>query len=543
MNTEETTSLDPFEASTLDEAAELAALVRTLELAEGFRLLFVRCNQLPQREQLIEEVRARLPKLNIQTISFREPIQHLLDSIQTQLTAPLPDAVFVSGLEASLPVPAEAPTAPLIANLNASRNSFAQRVPCPLVLWVPEYVLTAIAQGAPDFFSIRSSVYFFAAQSTEIARLSRSLSAREFWEVENLSQREKQDRITAIERLLADYEFLPDEQRDHQTELRLLDQLGALFYVQGEYDTALRHYQQALTLAKRLGDQASEIDPLYNIARIYEERGEYEAALSLYEQMHRIAQEIADPDGIASALQSIGTIFHARREYDAALVQYTQALQIREQLGDRKGVASLLHGLGNLYSLRGEYDAALAQYTQALKIRKQLGDRKGEASLLHALGNLHDLQGEYDAALAPYMQSLKIREELSDHQGMASLLYDIGNLHYQRGEYAAAVKQYVQSLRISEDLGDREGTARIGGQVGVLFTQAGFYPEAFEAFRLALVTLGEMQSPNVQTLQSVFSNFKKLRTEWGEQNFDAAWQQATGKEVPEALLLDSGKAT
>ncbi len=146
----------------------------------------------------MEEVRSRLPKLNIQTIFFREPIQHLLDSIQEQLTTPLPDAVFISGLEFSLPVAAEAHAAPLIANLNASRNSFAQMLPCPVVLWVPEYVLTAIAQGAPDFFSIRSSVYFFAAKPAEIDYLAQSLSAGDYWKVAKLSHTWKNKTVSLL---------------------------------------------------------------------------------------------------------------------------------------------------------------------------------------------------------------------------------------------------------------------------------------------------------------------------------------------------------
>ena len=406
MSANEPALLDPFAVSAPDEAAELSALVRTLELAEGFQLIFVRCNQIPQREHLMEEVRSRLPKLNIQTIFFREPLQHLLDSMQVQLTTPLPDIVFVSGLEFSLPVAAEAHVAPLIANINASRNSFAQLLSCPVVFWVPEYVLTAIAQGAPDFFSVRSSVYFFAAKPTEIAHLAQDLSAGKSWEVESLSQQEKQDRIAAIERLLADYKFQPDTQRDRHTELRLLGQLGDVFYTQGDYDHALAYFNRALKMAEDLNDLA----------------------------------------GVATSLHQIGIVQQARGNYEAALEYYQRSLKMKEYLGNVAGVANSLHQIGMVQQARGNYEAALEYYQRSLKMKEEIGNVAGVARSLLQIGIVQDLRGNNEAALEYYQRSLKIKEEIGNVAGVASSLGQMGNLMMEVGQFAEAFGLIMQAL-------------------------------------------------------------------------------------------------
>jgi tetratricopeptide (TPR) repeat protein len=495
MNGNETALLDPFGVGTPDEATELTALTRALELAEGFSLIFVRCNQIPQRERLMGEVRTRLPKLNIQTIFFHEPIQHLLDSIQEQLTTPLPGAVFVSGLEFSLPIAAEAHATPLIANLNASRNSFAQTMPCPVVLWVPEYVLTAIAQGAPDFFSIRSGVYFFAAKPAEMADLTRVLADGRYSEVANLSLAEKRSRITALELLLLDYDSLPEGQRDYQAELRLNFQLGILLSLLRTYDKAMRHYQRALQLSQLLGYRAQ----------------------------------------VANLLVHLGIIHQDRGEYGVALEHHKQALATFEELGNRKGISNSLHNIGIIYQDQGDFDAAMKNYQRALAIAEELGDYAGVASSLYQIGRIYQGGEKYEIALEHFYRVLAIEEALNDHGGIASSLHQIGTIHQLRGEYEQAWQQYQRSLQIAEELGDRLGVASSLHQLGILFTETKRYADAFPLLLQSLMTFLELQSPNAGNTGKML---RHLRAKWD--GFDAAWHEATGEEVPEWLLQEEG---
>ncbi len=497
MNANETALLDPFEISTPDEATELSALTRALELAESFRLLFVSCNQIPQRERLMAEVRTRLPHLTLQTIFFREPIQHLLDAIQEQLTTPLPDAVFISGLEFSLPIAADAPAAPLIANLNASRNSFAQTLPCPVVLWVPEYVLTAIMQGAPDFFSIRSGVYFFAAKPSEMTELARSLLGRGYSEVANLSLAEKHNRIAALELLLSDYKSLPENQRDYKTEMRLNFQLGDLFSLLRAYDKAMTHYQRSLQLSQRLGYRAEMANLLVRIGITHQDRGEYEVALE----------------------------------------QYKQALATFEELGNRTGISNSLHNIGIIHQDRGDFDAAMKNYQRALAIAEELSDHAGVASSLYQIGRIYQGRGEYEAALEYFQRSLAIEKKLDDRAGVASSLHQIGTIYQLCGEYEQAWQQYQHSLEIAKTLGDRLGVASSLHQIGILFTETGRYSEAFPLLLNALRTLLELQSPSASNAGNML---KELRAKWGKKDFDNAWRASTNEEVARWLLRDEG---
>jgi tetratricopeptide (TPR) repeat protein len=538
--TDRAAKIDPFAPGLLDRETEFAALARALELAGGFSLLFVLCNQAPQRRRLMNEARARLPRFTIQEIHFSEPVNHLLDALRNQLATPLPDAVFVNGLEHSLPVIADAPNTPFIANLNASRNLFPRIMPRPLVLWMPEYVLAAIARGAPDFFSIRSGVYAFAAEPEELADFALNLSAGEYWELESLPLAEKRDRTDAIQRLLGEYESLPAGQRDRRAEFLLLRRLGELLYLQGNHAEAFRQTQRALELAEALGDRAGVARSLRQIGLLHKAHGEYDEAFDYYRQSLRMAEELGDRSGVAASLHQLGLLHQARGEYGEALQCYAKSLGVEEELGNRAGVARSLYQLGRLHQDNGEYRAAFGRHEQSLQMLEGLGDRAGIAGSLHQLGMLHQERGEYDEALSLYEQSLRINEELGDRAGIAYSLHQIGLLHQARGEYGAALSHHEKSLLIKEELGDRAGIASSLAQIGQLFTKTWQYEKAFHPLLNALTTFRQLQSPNAGVVANMLCT---LRMQWDEQAFDAAWRTATGEDVPEDLREASNAAS
>ena len=270
----------------------------------------------------------------------------------------------------------------------------------------------------------------------------------------------------------------------------------------------------------------------HNIAILLQNRGDYAAALEQYEKSLQMKEELGDRAGVSSSLHQIGMIHQHRGDYDPALEQYKKSLQIKEELGNRAGVSSSLHQIGIIHQHRGDYDAALEQYEKSLQIKEELGDRDSVSSSLHQIGNIHYLRGDYAAALEQYKKALQITEELGDRAGVSSSLHQIGMIHQHRGDYDPALEQYEKSLQIKEELGDRAGVANSHGQMGQLFVQREKYAEAFDKFLFALITFSELQSPNVNIATN---DLKKLREQWGAENFDKVWQEKTGDDVPEEL--------
>jgi len=450
---------DPFDSSVPDEETELRTLARALQFADGFSLLFVRCHQHDQRQHLVAALRRELPHFNVLELHFKTPVDHLLHELRLRITQPPPDAVFVYGLEYSLPTAAEAHATPFVANLNAARNSFGLIVPCPLVLWVPEYVLTAIMRGAPDFFSVRSGVYYFAPMPQETAAFAESLTAGEGWMMASLPFEEKQERIAAIENLLADYRALPPAQRDRYAEARLLKRLGTLYDVLRQWTEAEKRYQQSLAMYREIGDRVGEGLVLKNLGTVCHRQGRWAEAEASYHQSLTMYREIGDRVNEGRVLINLGGVYFSQGRWAEAETSYQQSLKLFREVGDRVGEGNLLHNLGRVYFSQGRRAEAEAFCQQSLEMYRETGDRVGEGNLLHNLGGVYFSQGRWAEAEASYHQSLKLFRKIGDRVGEGRILENLAVLQGAQGNIAGALKlgrQAVEVLETTEDKAELE---------------------------------------------------------------------------------------
>jgi tetratricopeptide (TPR) repeat protein len=145
---------------------------------------------------------------------------------------------------------------------------------------------------------------------------------------------------------------------------------------------------------------------------------------------------------------------------------------------------------------------------------------------------IHKNQGEYKSALEYYKKSLKIAEKIGDRSGIAITLHQIGNIHYREGEYKSALEYYQKSLKIAEEIGDRSGIASSHGQIGKIFCETNKFKESFECLFNALIIFVELESPYAKIVLNFLTT---LRQKWGTKEFDSAYKNKTGKDVPDVF--------
>lgn len=516
MSDELSTITDPFAATALDEETELRALSQALRLAKGFKLIFVRCNQPQQQRKLAAALRAQLPGFNVQQVHFDKPVTHLLDELRSRIAQPAPDAVFVSGLEYSLPAAAEADKTPLVANLNASRNSFPQLIPCPLVLWIPEYILTAIMLGAPDFFSIRSGVYFFAVAPCDTTELAGTLMSGGEWEAANLSLAEKEERIEAIKSLLADYESLPADQRNYLTEMRLHERLGNLSFVTGNFSLASQHYKQALALAKKLEDHEGEIRALIGLGSVCHHQGHLAEAGAVYQQALALSGNYNARSNEGVILSSLGNVYWQQGRLDEAEKLYQQALEIFRENRDRLNEGSTLGRLARIYHSQNRIAEAESFHQQNLQISREHGDRLGEMSALINLGNTYLQQGRLMEAAEYYKQSLATAVDLGNLINQGLILNNLGIIRTQQGDLTEAQWLYEKALAMRQKIGDLIGQGITLRNLSDLWAQRGDLTRALELMEQTIEVLKATE--DAQRLAKAQAGLAELQQAVGRQS-------------------------
>lgn len=389
-------------------------LSNAVRFADSFSLLFVRCNQRPRQKEIIEELKEQLADYKIKVVFLENQIEHLLDELQERLGDEKPDAIFVYGLESSFPKADKAAESKFVVTLNHSRNSFKKVLHCPLVLFLPEYALSAIYHGATDFYSIRSGVFLFSAKAEETEQLISEHTSQEFLELEGLLFEERQNRIKTIEELLAEYQSLPDSQRNFEKENGLKGKLADLYGISGEYDLASKIYQEIIENARKSEDIVLLGNYLNSLAGIFENHGKYQEAVNLLKEAIEIAKE------------TIGT---KHPEY-----------------------ATRLNNLAVAYGAQGKYNEAIELYKEAIEIAKETIGIKhpSNACYLNNLAAVYKDQGKYNEAVELYEESLKIVKETigTEHLHYAISLNNLAWIYYKEEKYQKALPMLEETYRI-----------------------------------------------------------------------------------------------
>ena len=239
----------------------------------------------------------------------------------------------------------------------------------------------------------------------------------------------------------------------------ILNRMGMIYYLYGDYDRSLEMYKRALVDYQAYADKPGEGTTLNNISQVYIARGDYETALKYLEQSLKISREIGDKAGEGTTLNNIAAVVYARGDYDTALKYLEQSLKITREIGDKTGESTTLNNMSQIYDARGDYETALRYLEQSLKITQEIGNKTGEGTTLNNISQIFKARGDYETALNYLEQSLKITREIGDKPGEGTTLNNISQIYAARGDYETALIYLEQSLKITREIGDKSGMA------------------------------------------------------------------------------------
>ncbi len=241
--------------------------------------------------------------------------------------------------------------------------------------------------------------------------------------------------------------------KDRRREGQTLNNLGLVYADWGEYDKAVKYYEQALSLARQCRDRRGEANALNNLANVYKDWGKYNEAVSYYENSLTIKRDLKDRRGEGQTLNNLGLVYWGWGEYDKAVKYYEQALAISRDTKNRRGEGIALNCLAVTYKNWGEYGKALALYHESLNISRELSDPRNESYSLNNMAQMYRSWGRYNTAEAYFDKSLDRCRAVKNRNLEGTVLANLGNMHTDRGEYTKALIQFRKSLEINTLIG------------------------------------------------------------------------------------------
>jgi len=284
--------------------------------------------------------------------------------------------------------------------------------------------------------------------------------------------------------------------------------IGTVLDYLGSYTEAIRHFNEALAIDRKIGDRGGEGKDHAGLGIAYDGLHRYPDALKHSTQALAISQAIGDRqiEGVARGV--LGAVCDRLGRYPAALEHLTQNVAIQRETGSRAGEAAALVNLGVVYLSLGRYPDALEHFTQALAIAREIGARAKEGLALNNLGFVYESRGRYPEALEHHTQALAIHREIGDRAGEANDLTGLGNVYCNLGRYPEALGHHTEALAIRREIDDRAGESRDLGNLGALQADEGHIPEALSHYHQALSLQAELNRP--ETLWRLWNDLREL---------------------------------
>ena len=274
----------------------------------------------------------------------------------------------------------------------------------------------------------------------------------------------------------------------------VLRTLGATYGAMNKSSEGLRYAKDSLEIERRLGRLAGVADSLHSIAQMEDDAGE-PAALKTYQEALELRRKIGDKQGVGNVLNDLGSHFAARGQNDEALVQFKAALQIQREVRNPVYEAAALNNIGTIYLWRGSYDDAQTYLQQAVAIRERMNLPSDAADTLHSLAEVSVKTGAYETAQGQYLKALDLWRKVGNKRAEAIELYNLGDVFEYQARYGAAVDSKADAVKIFKEIGDKGAwLPKVLASYGSALGQIGQIGEAQKVLGEALPLARELKN-------------------------------------------------
>lgn len=238
--------------------------------------------------------------------------------------------------------------------------------------------------------------------------------------------------------------------------------LAYIYWVSGDFETALLHYKQALNDYQKLHEKFPNNESYYRIigrinngiGAIHWGFGDYNLALENYLLALEVMDESVNLEGKVLVLNNIGLVYYDWDKSDKALEYFFKAKELGEKIGYNN--AYTYNNLGKVMESRENYEEAITYYQTSLEKYKEVDRKNGICVALNCIARVYHKQKKYDEALNYYQESIDISSKSERLQWLAKAYTGIANLYFEIKNFAEAKDYAFKALKISEKEGYKE---------------------------------------------------------------------------------------
>ncbi|MDQ3011219.1 MAG: tetratricopeptide repeat protein [Acidobacteriota bacterium] len=283
-----------------------------------------------------------------------------------------------------------------------------------------------------------------------------------------------------------------------ETRKEILSLRGSCLARLGIYDLAVADLRAARAISQRLGDRPGELNYLFFIGSISWAQDIYSDAIIAYQQALGLARQLGNQIREGQLLANLGSVCQAVGDYEAARRYLQSAWQTFITIpGNEEHKSNILARLGSLHATQGDFSAAIQSYNEALKYEARSQTPTYQASYYNALADLYLKTNEYARASSLIEQALTLTRKSAELEPHLIALNLAGELNFRTGKVQKAAEIYRELSQGAQQGNNPHhlwkaytGLAAVCRKRGRLEDARSFYQQAVELIEDVRVRLG-----------------------------------------------------
>lgn len=285
------------------------------------------------------------------------------------------------------------------------------------------------------------------------------------------------------------------EESDQATLLAVYEGRARVLTRLGEPQEAVKDYETVLAKAKELDNNSAQLRALNGIGSLHASHYNFSQASEFFREALSVARRIGDERGIADTLSQLGNFYYNMGELELATQCYREASDISITLSDESRRLEAEDGLAKIMLEQGEIAASLERYQEIIKGRRRLGYRSGLMSSLASLLVSQTFMASYDQANETAEEILELHRKSGEYYRVPFIKYYQAFAQLYQGELGQAGTNLKEGLSLAREQKQKAWQALGTAWLGYYYLTVGLDEDGLKEAEQSAAIAEELGSP------------------------------------------------
>ena len=295
----------------------------------------------------------------------------------------------------------------------------------------------------------------------------------------------------------------------------LFTQRGRALELTGQFEQALKNYDEMAATARTRGDRRMEMEAMVAASTLYSTPTavmDAEKGQALSEQTLKMAQELGDQAIECRVLWNLLLANMHESKTDQAIDYGERSLSLARALNLREQIPYTLTDLGRVYNVAGRFDEGDARLVEAAGLWRELGNMTMLNDNLNTLLLNLVWSGKYERALGVARESLEISSVTKNVWAQGWPHHLQGQIWFEYGEIDRALDELDASVRVAVEANAPIHTKWYGAALCWAYVQIGAIQKGLDLYRTTRVPNQEIPAATAWTPTAVYYALCEIAT-------------------------------